>query len=227
VVILPAADGLGTFEASTYAYVMEVTNSMLGMLLALTAIATVVLKTIAGYRNAAERDPLTKLLNRNGFERAVAALGSKEVLRAAVVVADLDHFKMVNDTHGHAKGDVVLAGFAALLADFLPMRALVSRFGGEEFVVCLPDMTIEDAGYLAETIRLALENRDWLDMAARERITASFGVACLRDGDLSIHNAIARADKALYAAKDAGRNRVVAEGSRAGPATPPPVMSAA
>jgi diguanylate cyclase (GGDEF)-like protein len=224
--LLPADDGLDTFETSTYAYVMQITNSMLGMLLALTAIATVVLKTVTSYRNAAERDPLTKLLNRSGFERAVAALAQGEAYEAAVVVADLDHFKAVNDSCGHAKGDVVLAGFATLLGDFLPAGALASRFGGEEFVICLPATTIEDARYLAETIRLALENRDWTDAAIPKRITASFGIACPDDGDLSIHDAIARADKALYAAKNGGRNRVATD---ARVAEPPPlhVMSAA
>jgi diguanylate cyclase (GGDEF)-like protein len=213
VVVTPSADDLQSFGASTYAYVMQATNSVLGMLLALTAIGTVVLNRVASYRSAAERDPLTRLLNRNGFERAVAALDPGEVRRGAVAVADLDHFKTVNDTHGHAKGDVVLNAFAALLRDFLPMTSLTARFGGEEFVVCLPDMTVNDAERLAETIRLALENRDWSDVGIANRITASFGIACPQDDDLSIHDAIARADKALYAAKDAGRNLVVMAGN--------------
>jgi diguanylate cyclase (GGDEF)-like protein len=222
--VLPAADGLDTFEGSTYAYVMQVTSSMLGMLLALTAIATVVLRTVASYRNAAERDPLTGLLNRSGFERAAAALAPDEAYNAAVIVADLDHFKAVNDSCGHAKGDVVLAGFAALLGDFLPASALASRFGGEEFVICLPAVTTDDAEYLAETIRRALESRDWTDVAVSKRITVSLGIACLRDGDLSIHDAIARADKALYAAKNAGRNRVAIDDR---PIGPPPSLQVA
>jgi diguanylate cyclase (GGDEF)-like protein len=212
--ILPASDGLESFATSIYAYAMQVTSSVLGMLLALTAIANVILQAMAAYREAAERDPLTKLLNRSGFERAVAAIGKTDF---AVFVADIDHFKTVNDRYGHAKGDQALIAFADIFRRFLPASSVVSRFGGEEFVVCLPGVRAADAGYLANTVRLALEYHDWPSLGIDRRITASFGIGNPAAADHSIHETIARADKALYAAKDAGRNKVMADALPAAP----------
>lgn len=212
--ILPASDGLESFATSIYAYAMQVTSSVLGTLLALTAIANVILQAIAAYREAAERDPLTKLLNRSGFEQAVAAFGKTDF---AVIVADIDHFKLVNDSHGHAKGDEALIVFAGIFRRFLQSDAVISRFGGEEFVVCLPGVQAGDAVYLANTVRLALEYHDWSSIGIDGRITASFGIGSPEAFDHSIHDTIGRADKALYAAKHAGRNRVMADTARQAP----------
>lgn len=211
VLILPSSDGLASFATSDYAYAMQVTGSVLGMLMALTALATVVLKAISEYRDAADRDPLTRLLNRRGFERFAPTLKRGEQLNGTVIACDIDHFKTVNDRHGHAKGDLVLIAFADLLRQFVPAKASVSRFGGEEFVVCLPDASAQDAGQIANAIRLAFEHRDWSDIGINPKITASFGIGCPEAGDHSIHDAIARADRALYAAKSAGRNRVATD----------------
>jgi diguanylate cyclase (GGDEF)-like protein len=226
VVIVPSSDGLDTFSTSTYAFAMRATSAMLGIVLALAALATVALNAIAHYRDAAERDPLTRLLNRRGFERAVGT-DCATIAGRVVIIADIDHFKTVNDQFGHAKGDMVLSAFADILRALLPGKASISRFGGEEFVACLSGATLSDGEHLANTIRIALEDREWVDVGIDGKITASFGVGCPAAGDHSIHDAIARADTALYAAKSAGRNRVVADSAPGGRPAPLRVVSVA
>lgn len=122
----------------------------------------------------------------------------------ALVLVDIDHFKAVNDTHGHQVGDQVLIEIAHLLAEETRNVDVVGRWGGEEFLVVCPDTDINGAMDLAEKLRQSVgEHR----FPVVERMTASFGVAGARPGD-SIHLMIARADVALYRSKEAGRNRV-------------------
>ncbi|MDB5525285.1 MAG: diguanylate cyclase [Rhizobium sp.] len=227
VVVLPSSDGLESFASSNYAYLMQSTGAILGMLLAIVAIAVVVLDVISQYRDAAERDPMTKLLNRRGFERAVPAPDRLQDSCGIIICTDIDHFKAVNDTHGHAKGDLVLIAFAQLLQRLMPFTASISRFGGEEFVAYLPDISIDDARYLADTVRLALADHDWQDIGIEQPITASFGIGRSETGDRSIHDAVARADAALYAAKNAGRNHVMTDATPASQVVPLRSVSAA
>jgi diguanylate cyclase len=163
-------------------------------------------------------DPLTGLMNRRGFERAVKELfASADITGAALLLADIDHFKQVNDTYGHLLGDKVLRAIAQTLQSNIKGRDLAARLGGEEFAVLLPQTTLQGARTLAEQIRNAvsagrIRRADGKDSPGA--VTVSLGVAIGRKGD-TLEQLLARADVALYAAKHGGRNRVSVDANAA------------
>uniref|UniRef100_UPI001330BA2B GGDEF domain-containing protein n=1 Tax=Raoultella terrigena TaxID=577 RepID=UPI001330BA2B len=128
---------------------------------------------------------------------------------AAVVIADIDHFKRINDSHGHDAGDRVLVHVADLLARNSRAQDLLARWGGEEFLLGMPTSGLDDALAVAERMRDAVARQPAGHGADAIPASVSLGVAQLRSGE-SLEAAIARADRALYASKDAGRNRVTA-----------------
>ena len=152
-------------------------------------------------------DPLTGTLNRQGLRAAL--MGTPAMLAApmSVVFADIDHFKRINDQHGHDVGDAVLREFAAVITAGIRSSDKLVRWGGEEFLIICSGTSAEQARVLAEKLRTGLKNASWSTGA---RITASFGVAELKPND-DIGDAIKRADEALYAAKGAGRDRVMVD----------------
>lgn len=162
------------------------------------------------------RDPLTALSNRRFFDINLA----KEIDEAraqgtemCLVMSDIDRFKTINDTFGHQIGDEVIRMFAKLLSSNVKGRDTVARFGGEEFAIILPETHIEDAQTLTEGIRRQLEAKQLTVNASGEpmgKITASFGIAQLTEGD-DPDALVKRADARLYEAKAAGRNRVVVD----------------
>jgi two-component system cell cycle response regulator len=158
-------------------------------------------------------DRLTGLPNRLYLDTSCAALLA-DARRAgrpmAVLILDIDRFKSVNDSHGHEAGDEVLRAFAARLREEVRGEDRVGRYGGEEFVVLMPDTGADSALGAAERIRHAVENRRFgIDGGARTiPLTISAGIAELEPGD-TVQSLLRRADEALYAAKAAGRNRVV------------------
>ncbi|MYL81849.1 diguanylate cyclase [Desulfovibrio aerotolerans] len=160
----------------------------------------------------AASDALTGLANRRGFfENAVraqaVAVRSKAPL--GMIMVDVDHFKNVNDTYGHDVGDTVLRAVAGRLRDGVRLSDMVGRVGGEEFAVLCPGTDLAGGEELAERLRRALEVLCIEAGDRRIRVTASFGVAVFIDGlDAEPAACLARADKALYAAKRSGRNRV-------------------
>jgi diguanylate cyclase len=155
---------------------------------------------------AAARDQLTGLLNRRGFEAEVAPL-LRGRRGAALLVLDLDHFKRVNDTLGHATGDVVLHSLAARLGGACRRKDVVARFGGEEMVVFLPRIDLQGAQDAAARLCEVVRAKPFvLPSGRRLAVTASVGGAWT-GGRVSLDRLMARADVALYAAKDAGRNR--------------------
>lgn len=167
-------------------------------------------------------DSLTGVGNRRRLDEALAIeveRGRRYGNTLCLLIMDLDHFKEVNDRYGHAVGDEVLKRFAALLRDHCRQSDLVARFGGEEFVLLLPDVHLESAVACAERIRQRLASQPLAPQVGR--VTASFGVAMLSSneegGDL-----LRRADQALYRSKKEGRNRVtqsIAPGQSAAPNT--------
>ncbi len=158
-------------------------------------------------QDRAETDPLTGLLNREGLLSAtIAILG--EGNQRAVLMADVDFFKRVNDTYGHPTGDDVLRAVAGRCKRALRDDDLLARFGGEEFIGVLPLGTREAGLAVAERIRRALSGRPVSTRSGPVSVTLSVGVAA---GCETLTSLIARADQALYAAKRAGRDRVVAE----------------
>jgi diguanylate cyclase (GGDEF)-like protein len=157
----------------------------------------------------ASRDPLTGCYNRRTMLEllAVEAQRAQRGTPLTLCMADLDHFKSVNDTHGHAAGDEVIKGFAEeVRATVRPTDAL-ARWGGEEFLIGFSQTTLEAATPVAERLRTSLALRSFTGLPTDFRITGSFGIAEHHAGD-SIDQTLARADAALYEAKRAGRNRV-------------------
>jgi diguanylate cyclase (GGDEF)-like protein len=159
-------------------------------------------------RRHAVTDPLTRLYNR----RFLHAYLARELRRAArrdhpvaLLMLDLDHFKRVNDTLGHATGDQVLRRVASHLGHLIRSSDVACRYGGEEFVVVLPDSPLGSAGSKAESIRQALER----DAKGLHGVTASIGVAIFPEHARALGDLIRVADRALYEAKASGRNRVV------------------
>jgi len=161
-------------------------------------------------------DPLTKIPNRKCFDEHLAL----EMERArteghplSLLVFDIDHFKVFNDTYGHLTGDQVLRLVAQVLKANLKGRDLPARFGGEEFVAILPETNLAGAMAIADTIRRSVQSKELLKRSTTEklgRITLSGGVSLMRTTDIAA-SLIERADHCLYAAKNAGRNQIVSE----------------
>jgi diguanylate cyclase (GGDEF)-like protein/PAS domain S-box-containing protein len=156
----------------------------------------------------AMRDSLTNCLNRRAFfERIDGDFSSAKRYGhdLSCIMVDIDHFKSVNDNHGHAAGDQVLKGVAKILRDLKRKPDYVCRYGGEEFVIVLPHADIKGAMEVAERIRNAIESKDFSGIS----ITSSLGVSSSHFGANSSSEIIAQADKALYSGKEGGRNCVV------------------
>ncbi|MBC7911220.1 MAG: diguanylate cyclase [Pyrinomonadaceae bacterium] len=155
-------------------------------------------------------DALTGLLNRYGLQRALArehAEARRYERPLACLMIDLDDFKKINDTYGHSAGDTALQQVATILTEVVRRSDMVFRYGGEEFLVLLPETDLEGAASLAEKIRESASARHFGDGEHIFKLTLSAGAANLRD-DESGNDMIARADLALYHAKERGRNRV-------------------
>ena len=187
-----------------------------------------ILRTLGDFRHVASQavtDPLTGLANRRSFDEELALewrraerVGSE----LALILADVDDFKNVNDTHGHQKGDEVLRRVGELLGAAVRQVDLAARYGGEEFAVIVPETDLGDALKLAERLRSHVRKaKIELSDGTRLGVTSSFGVAI--KGELGrAEELIAAADEALYAAKGAGKNRVAPEVAlAAGPALSP------
>lgn len=163
-------------------------------------------------REQAIHDPLTGLYNRRYMDEVLAReliVAERKGRSVSAIMGDLDHFKLVNDRHGHRAGDEVLRTFGALLKANSRGSDIDCRYGGEEFLLLLPDMNEQSARARAETLRVALASTPVPFEGSVITVTGSFGVACFPKHARTGDNLIAAADKALYAAKEAGRNRVV------------------
>lgn len=157
----------------------------------------------------AERDPLTHLFNRSQLDPAVqrAIDLAREGEPGCLVCLDLDDFKIVNDTAGHAVGDALLQSVAHLIARHIRPTDTVIRLGGDEFVLVLPATPVDHARPVAERIRHAIQHLDFVSGDRQFHLTASFGIAPL-SGNLDLEDALAQADAACYASKRDGRNRI-------------------
>jgi diguanylate cyclase (GGDEF)-like protein len=199
----------GTFDASSRR-VLEI--------LANQAAATIqLIKDKEQQRQLAVRDGLTGLYNRRAFgELLVAAIANEDRRPGGslgLAILDLDHFKKLNDTYGHPAGDAALRSLARLLDQHLRKGDQAARYGGEEFVVILPGSDAERSFGAAERLRAALEKHRFVFEGARIPLSASLGVAVWPGDGREPEPLLAAADRALYAAKQAGRNRVVAAAS--------------
>jgi two-component system cell cycle response regulator len=161
-------------------------------------------------------DPLTTLHNRRYFTRHMQALFDRSVDRGrvlSILLIDVDRFKFINDTHGHDAGDDVLRALASRLRDNVRASDLACRLGGEEFVVVMPDTSLENANLVGERLRHCIAAMPFMVGLQRNpiNVTSSIGVAALEYGDDKPELILRRADQALYSAKRDGRNRVAAD----------------
>lgn len=162
------------------------------------------------FEHMATIDALTGLRNRRWLDDAFA----RQLMRSqrscqpiAALMVDIDHFKHINDAHGHSAGDVVLRWLARTLSDELRPQDLLARYGGEEFALLLPGAHESQAVAAGERLRATVAAGPVPDEAEVRRVTISVGVATAREGE-TLASLLARADESLYAAKHAGRNRV-------------------
>ena len=159
-------------------------------------------------------DALTGLTNRRGLEQSFAMVHQRCIEKqqsVCLIMADIDHFKKINDQHGHMVGDRVIALVAQLLRENMRTIDKVARYGGEEFAVILPDTELQEATAMAERVRAIISNAAIRvnDSDSLVSVTLSLGVAQMQAGE-SLDILIANADKTLYQAKNLGRNRVCA-----------------
>ena len=164
------------------------------------------------YRTSAVLDPLTGLLNRQGLQRRFDELAEQARLSGApisLLICDVDHFKLINDSYGHAVGDAVLRDLAYQLRKQLRSFELIYRIGGEEFLVLLPGATLEDARALGE--RLCESTREC--RYERVSVTLSVGASTQSSDDVEFDSLFAAADAALYSAKINGRDRIACSGT--------------
>jgi diguanylate cyclase (GGDEF)-like protein len=178
----------------------------LALLAGVALLSTALMRSDLEHRTESVLDGLTGMLNRRALAARIAELDEQARLTrepVGVVVGDIDHFKRINDEHGHARGDAVLVDVAYALRKQLRAFDLAYRVGGEEFLVLLPGGTLEESVALAERLREAIEVRPYAGIT----VTMSFGVACT-GGTRAVADAMLAADTALYGAKRAGRNCV-------------------
>jgi diguanylate cyclase (GGDEF)-like protein len=193
-----------------YAMFSQSMGTVFAIAIALMMLVIVMRNALVAATERSESDPLSGLLNRGGFEsRARSALG--EAARnggwVSLVLADLDHFKSINDSYGHAAGDKLITTFAAFLRSLTPGHHVAGRIGGEEFAVLLTGTRLAAARLFAEAARAGCSTLTVEGVPDSRRLSASFGVAELVAGE-DIVDLLARADKALYIAKRSGRDCV-------------------
>ena len=163
----------------------------------------------------ARTDALTGVANHRHMKEALAfhfALAQRGNRSLTFAMMDVDNFKNYNDTHGHPAGDVILRTLAGIVSDRVRQTDIPCRYGGEEFAVVLPDTTLEQGRSVAEFLRRQIEGHDFPleETQPGGRLTVSIGIAELGEGMQDPLDLVAAADGALYQAKEAGRNRVVA-----------------
>ncbi len=206
--------GVGTdpshYLQSTYALISLSMSAVFAFALALSMLLMLARDMLRDATAKSETDGLSGILNRSGFERqGEASLRDAQArgLPSAVVLADLDHFKEVNDTLGHAAGDRVIEAFGGFLRAAGEHRILAARIGGEEFAMILPGANLASARLFAEGLRSTFGSLAIEGLPPSRRFTASFGVAERFPGE-GVADILRRADEALYLAKADGRNCV-------------------
>lgn len=213
VIMLSGAMSTAEYRSSAGHAVLVVTAAIFTLVLTAAILAATISDQIKAVKQAVRKDELSGLLHRSAFEeeaRALIGAARAEHRTVSMVIADIDHFKRINDQWGHPVGDAAIRAFGGLIGGTIRPGDLAGRIGGEEFCILAVDCPGEAAGHLAERLRTALVVRAPGELGGAGMLTASFGVAEWRAGDG--YDAIyARADAALYRAKTQGRNRVVVD----------------
>ena len=191
------------------------------MMMMINSLASLILVSISSYifskrtevyhnklTNLVDIDPLTKLNNRHSLNNELAneiALAKSNIHTSSLIILDLDHFKKINDAHGHTVGDATLVSFASMLKRTVRETDKVYRYGGEEFIIIANNTKLENAGKLAEQLRIMTENT--IIVEDHQPVTVSIGVAEVKKDDTNT-SWLHRADYALYKAKKFSRNTV-------------------
>ena len=212
--LLQALGGTGAspdlYVTTTYAMLSQSMGTIFAIAIALTLLVIHVRGVLTDAHERSETDMLSGLLNRRGFEKHAAAAirkADRSGVPVSLVISDLDHFKSINDSFGHAAGDKVIIAFARFLHSSMAPHHLCGRLGGEEFAVLLPGTNIVAARLFAENARNTFSSLAVEGVPADKRVTASFGIAEMAAGE-TISELLIRADEALYIAKDSGRDCV-------------------
>ena len=219
VAMLTGGQGASAQEyiGTDYALYSQSLGAMLSVGTGLLMLMVLVRDMLEAVTERSETDPLSGLLNRRGFEDSVEPgllATSRGGVPAALIVADLDHCKSINDSFGHEIGDKIIRGFAGLLRSSAPARSTAARIGGEEFAVFLPGANLGAARLYAEGVRAAFAALPVEGVPEDMRFTVSFGIA-ESDRSESLAELRRRADTALHSAKKSGRNRVCVANSAA------------
>lgn len=202
-----------TYSADLFLITMHLIVGVCAIVLGMALLIAYSVEMIEELRSRSETDPLSGLLNRRGFEEQATRVFAKAEQSAApvgVIIADIDRFKSINDTHGHDFGDMVIAELGQILAIYAAEGRIAGRIGGEEFALLLPGETGPEAAEIAEAIRVDFARVSIDTPEGAFSFTASFGTAERRWGE-DLRYALAKADEALYLAKSGGRNRVCGE----------------
>lgn len=204
-------EGYADFYSSASWVFLNFSAVLFSVLITLCLVTGIAMDVFEELQTESHTDPLSGLLNRRGFQgEALACLhrSAQMGVPVALVLADLDHFKTINDTYGHSVGDRVISAFGAHLRAAGGSGAVAARIGGEEFAVILPAADLATARLFAEGVRASFSQDGILGLSPSARkITASFGVAALGVGE-DLADLISRADGALYKAKKGGRDSV-------------------
>lgn len=198
------------YIGTTYAAFSQSVGAVLVVAIGLLMLLIILRDVMAEMTDRSETDALSSLLNRRGFEsrgNEALCLIERSGVPGAMIVADLDYFKQINDGYGHAAGDGVIAAFARCLRDNCDQRAVVGRLGGEEFAAFIPGANLAAGKLYAEAVRSTFRDQPAHPAGPALPVTASFGVAQSRPGE-TLSELLRRADAALYEAKTKGRDRV-------------------
>ena len=200
----------GQYQESIYYSLIGLVLGVKSILGAMILLGATIVEWTNSLRESSEKDALTGLQNRAAFEQSMLTLlprAQSERRPVSLVVADIDHFKQVNDIWGHQAGDQAISSFGELISRMVRGCDTAGRIGGEEFCIAVWNCPNEPAERLAERIRLAFASLEHADLNDDIRLTASFGLATANEGE-TYEQLFARADAALYQAKSRGRNRV-------------------
>ena len=215
-----------SYRESPYYSIVILTMAFVSLALAMSLLAACIIDRMQAMKSDSERDMLTGVLARRAFEsQAIAMLerGNASGHPVSAIIADIDHFKRVNDIWGHQVGDSAIAGFGQLLERMVRGGDIVGRIGGEEFCIMVWNCDETSARGLADRIRKSFTECRFDGMDEGFHLTASFGVA--EQGDTEGYGRLfRRADSALYSAKDQGRNRVVVASEDMGPSFDTPQL---
>ncbi|WP_378950017.1 GGDEF domain-containing protein [Mesorhizobium sp. ANAO-SY3R2] len=206
------ADNVESFFESPFWIWAQIGMSVFGVAMGICLLAVAGFDMMLALKAERDTDALTGLLNRRGLQgREPPLLATGRPKPVCIVACDIDRFKGINDRFGHAAGDLVLLTFAGTIRKVLEGADVAARIGGEEFVIVMNDVSIGSAFKVTECLRRELADKRFEGLPEDLSVTCSFGISQFLPGE-GLFDAIARADKILYAAKRAGRNRTFAEG---------------